>query len=137
MFWLTNAQWSAIQAHLPQRLQADHLDIRSKISGIIHVGLSECLWADCPTDYGPHSTVYGCFRRWRHRQFWKDIIASFEQNGWSSEARALDATQVIHCRPPHKGMRIDRSWRDSFQKSRDPHNASSRNKRAVKLREIN
>jgi transposase len=67
-FWLSDAQWAAIEPLLPKNQPGAHRqDDRRVLSGIIHVLRVGCRWQDCPALYGPSTTVYNRFNRWSHR----------------------------------------------------------------------
>jgi transposase len=62
LFWLSDEAWAAIEPHLPRNQPgARRVDDRRVISGILHV--LKVGWCDCPTDYGPSTTVYNRFNR--------------------------------------------------------------------------
>jgi transposase len=44
------------------------------ISDIMHVLKTGARWRDCPTDYGPYTTVYNRFNRWSRQGVWEDIF---------------------------------------------------------------
>src|SRR6516162_5751580 len=63
LFWLSDEAWMAIEPHLPKNQPgARRVDDRRVISGILHVLKVCCRWCDCPTDYGPSTTVYNRFK---------------------------------------------------------------------------
>ena len=58
-FWLSDAQWAAIDPLRPKnRPGARRVDDRRVISGIVHVLRTGCRWQDCPSCYGPPTTIY-------------------------------------------------------------------------------
>jgi transposase len=70
LFWLSDEAWAAIEPYLPQNQPgARRVVDRRVISGILHVLKAGCRWCDCPTDYGPTTTVYNRFNRWSRRGF--------------------------------------------------------------------
>ena len=70
LFWLSAEAWAAIEPHLPKNQPgARRVDDRRVISGILHVLKVGCRWCDCPTDYGPSTTIYNRFNRWSRRGF--------------------------------------------------------------------
>ena len=74
LFWLADGQWAAIDPLLPRnRPGARRVDDRRVISGIIHVLKSGCRWQDCPSDYGPPTTIYNRFHRWSGRGIWQTL----------------------------------------------------------------
>jgi transposase len=74
-YWLTDAEWAAIEPHLPRgRRGAHRVDDRRVISGIVHMLRSGARWRDCPADYGPYTTVYNRFNRWSRQGVWSEIF---------------------------------------------------------------
>jgi transposase len=66
LFWLSDDQWGRIAPLLPTDVRGkDRADDRRVISGILHVLKSGCRWCDCPPEYGPATTIYNRFVRWR------------------------------------------------------------------------
>jgi transposase len=95
VFWLSDEAWSAIEPLLPSNQPgARRVDDRRIISGIIHVLQSGCRWRDCPSEYGPYTTVYNCFKRWSRRKVWQQIYASLVEAGRIGGTVALDSTHV-------------------------------------------
>lgn len=65
LFWLSDEAWAAIEPHLPRNQPgARRVDDRRVISGILPCAHR---WCDCPSDYGPATTVYNRFNRWSAR----------------------------------------------------------------------
>lgn len=74
-YWLDDASWAVIEPHLPHNQPgARRVDDRRIISGIVHVLRSGCRWKDCPSAYGPHTTVYNRWNRWCGRGIWLRIF---------------------------------------------------------------
>ena len=104
LFWLSDAQWAVIEPFMPRNQPgARRVDDRQTISGIVHVIKSGCRWRDCPSEYGPHTTVYNRFNRWSRRGFWRDMLAALAAAGWVIESAALDSTYVKAHRSAHGG----------------------------------
>ena len=104
LFWLSDEQWQAIAPFMPTNQPgARRKDDRTILSGILHVIKSGCRWKDCPSDYGPSTTVYNRFNRWSRRRFWTGMLEALAKAGWSGEAAALDATYVKAQRAAHGG----------------------------------
>ena len=58
-FWLSDNSWVAIEPQLPRgKPGKPRVDDRRVISGILHVLKTGCRWRDCPSKYGPHTTIY-------------------------------------------------------------------------------
>ena len=76
-FWFDDRQWAAIEPLLPKHQSGAHRkDDRRIISGIIHVLKVGCRWQDCPTVYGPSTTIYNRFHRWAARGIWRDLFGA-------------------------------------------------------------
>jgi transposase len=75
LFWLTERQLEAIEGAIPKNRPGvkpgRNLEI---ISGIIHVLKTGCRWVDCPSEYGPHTTVYNRFNRWSKAGLWAKVL---------------------------------------------------------------
>jgi transposase len=75
IYWLSDSEWGAIEAHLPKgRRGAHRVDDRRIISGIVHMLRSGARWRDCPVAYGPYTTVYNRFNRWSRQGVWSEIF---------------------------------------------------------------
>jgi transposase len=93
-FWLTDEAYAAISPLLPSVYAgARRKDDRRIISGIIHVLRSGCRWQDCPSIYGPSTTVYNRFNRWSRRGLWQDILAALTET-IANDTRAIDSTSI-------------------------------------------
>src|SRR6185437_7214990 len=63
---LTEREWQAIKPHLPNKPRGvPRVDDRRVLNGIFWVLRSGAPWADLPERYGPRTTVYNRFNRWR------------------------------------------------------------------------
>ena len=75
LYWLDDTSWSAIEPLLPSgRRGARRVDDRRVISGIMHMLKTGARWRDCPSEYGPHTTIYNRFNRWSQQGIWEDIF---------------------------------------------------------------
>ena len=113
-FWLTEAQFARLSPLLPKDTRGvARVDDRRVISGIVHVLRSGCRWRDCPA-YGPHTTVYNRFNRWRdapavyglhktlynrfvrwaRKGVWLEVFTALAKAGGPPEAILLDSTHV-------------------------------------------
>ena len=76
-FWLNDAQWALIEAHLPKvHTGPERKDDRRVISGILHRLREGCRWRALPDEYGPYTTVFNRFNRWSKRGLWQKIFAA-------------------------------------------------------------
>ena len=86
LFWLTDEQYAMVEAAIPKnRRGVKPTRNQEVISGIIHVLKTGCRWQDCPSDYGPHTTVYNRFNRWSKAGIWAGIL---------SQVMVYDATDI-------------------------------------------
>ena len=95
LFWLSDEAWAAIEPHLPKNQPgARRLDDRRVISGIIHMLKCGGRWADCPSEYGPSTTVYNRWNRWSRRGIWTGILAALTEEGWLAETGQIDSSYI-------------------------------------------
>jgi transposase len=91
-FWLSEAQWGAIEPLLPKNQPGAHrTDDRRVISGIVHVLRAGCRWQDCPSVYGPPTTIYNRFRRWTMRGLWRRLFEALAR-AEPGDGQAIDST---------------------------------------------
>jgi len=73
---LTDGQWQLIEPLLPKAKHGGRprtVDRRRVVHGILYLTRSGCSWRMLPRDFGPWSTVYDYFRRYRRDGTWKRI----------------------------------------------------------------
>ena len=91
-FWLDERQWAAIEPLLPKNQPgARRQDDRRVLSGIIHVLKVGCRWQDCPTLYGPPTTVYNRFNRWARRGLWQRLFQALVEVS-PGDLQSIDST---------------------------------------------
>ncbi len=91
-FWLSDAQWAAIEPLLPRNGPgARRVDDRRVISGILHVLKVGCRWQDCPSVYGPPTTIYNRFHRWSGRSIWQRLLQALVQSS-PDDIHLIDST---------------------------------------------
>ncbi len=94
-FWLSDEAWASIDPLLPRNQPgARRVDDRRVISGIVHVLKSGCRWKDCPSVYGPPTTIYNRFNRWSHKGLWQNLFAALVAARELPDDIALDSTSV-------------------------------------------
>ena len=94
-FWLSDSAWAAIEPLLPKNQPgARRVDDRRVISGIVHMLKCGGRWQDCPSDYGPSTTVYNRWNRWSRRGIWSRILAALTEEGWIAETAQIDSSYV-------------------------------------------
>jgi len=104
LFWLNDEAWAAIEPHLPKNQPgARRVDDRRVISGILHVLKTGSRWQDCPSEYGPATTIYNRFNRWSRRRIWTSILVALVATGVLSRSASIDSTYVKAHRSAHGG----------------------------------
>ncbi len=74
-FDLSDAEWSIIEPLLPNKPRGvPRVDDRTVLNGIFWVLRTGAPWDDMPSRYGPRTTVYNRFNRWRKAGVWRHIL---------------------------------------------------------------
>jgi len=96
IFWLSDDRMALINPYLPCRTAGKRReDDQRIISGIIHVLQSGCRWQDCPSEYGPYTTVYNRYNRWSQKGVWQYMFAELTAAlSGTPEEISLDSTHV-------------------------------------------
>ncbi len=103
-FWLSDAQWAAVSAHLPtNRPGPRRVSDRAVISGIVYMLTSGHPWRDCPPVYGPYMTVFNRYNRWKRREIWTRIAAALNACGVDLSAND-SAAPARRSRPARSGI---------------------------------
>ena len=55
---------------------------------------SGALWRDCPSEYGPCTTVYNRFHRWAKRGRWQAIFEALTTCGKNRVTLSIDSTSI-------------------------------------------
>jgi transposase len=79
---LTDQEWERLEPHLPPEKPATgrtNTDHRQIINGILWRERTGAPWRDLPDRYGPWSTVYSRFWRWRVAGLWDRILAAVQR----------------------------------------------------------
>lgn len=91
---LSEAEWKIIQPILPTKSRGvPRVDDRRVLNGIFWVLRSGAPWRDLPDQYGPYTTCYNRFVRWRRAGVWDRIfeaVADLEQ----ADLKMIDSTIV-------------------------------------------
>jgi transposase len=99
-YWLSERGWQAILPLLPRhRLTASRDDDRRIISGILYMLRSNTRWQDCPSVYGPPTTVYNRWNRWCGRGLWPILFAAVAKAS-SEDVAGIDPSAI---RPQRTG----------------------------------
>ena len=74
---LTDNEWAAIRPMLPNKPRGvPRVDDRRVLNGIFWVLRSGAPWRDLPESFGPYTTCYNRFVRWRRAAVWARIMAA-------------------------------------------------------------
>jgi len=72
---LSDSEWGVIKPMLPNKPRGiPRVDDRRILNGIFWVLRSGAPWRDLPDGYGPHTTCYNRFVRWRRAGVWDRIM---------------------------------------------------------------
>jgi transposase len=72
---LTDFEWAAIKTMLPNKPRGvPRVDDRRVLNGIFWVLRSGAPWRDLPRSFGPYTTCYNRFVRWRRAGIWDRIM---------------------------------------------------------------
>ena len=95
LYWLNDDEWARIEPYLPRgRRGARRVDDRRVISGIVHMLKSGARWRDCPSAYGPYTTVYNRFNRWSRQGVWHAIFEALTGHSGVYGSVAIDSTHI-------------------------------------------
>jgi transposase len=74
---LTDQEWSVIEPLLPRNSRGvARVDDRRVINGILWRFRTGSSWRDVPERYGPRTTIYNRFTRWRAAGVWDHLLAA-------------------------------------------------------------
>lgn len=91
---LTDAEWKIIAPLLPNKPRGvPRADDRRVLNGIFWRLRSGAPWADIPERYGPHTTCYNRFVRWRAAGVWDKILDAVSQ-AYNGKIQMIDSSIV-------------------------------------------
>ena len=77
---LTDFEWSVIEPLLPNKPRGvPRVDDRRVLNGIMWVLRSGAPWRDLPERYGPYTTCYNRFNRWRKKGIWDQLMGRYRR----------------------------------------------------------
>jgi transposase len=95
---LSNKEWSIIRMMLPTKPRGvPRVDDRRVLNGIFWVLRSGAPWRDLPAIYGPRTTCYNRFVRWRRGGIWDSIMQALTATQ-DAAVQMIDTSMVQ--RPP-------------------------------------
>ncbi|SDA36830.1 Transposase [Sphingomonas sp. NFR15] len=89
---LTDKEWQIIGPLLPNKPRGvPRVDDRRVLNGILWRFRSGAPWAEIPERYGPSTTCYNRFVRWRKAGVWDRLLAAVSA-GFNGELVMIDST---------------------------------------------
>ena len=108
-FELTDDEWLVIEPLLPNKPRGvPRVDDRRVINGILWRFRTGSPWADIPERYGPHTTCYNRFVRWRKAGVWDRLLEAVSQ-AFDGELVMIDSSSIRvhqHGAPLKRGTQI-------------------------------
>lgn len=91
---LTDGEWSIIEPLLPNKPRGvPRVDDRRVLNGILWRFRTGSPWAETPERYGPSTTCYNRFVRWRKAGVWDRLLAAVSA-AFEGEIVMIDSTCV-------------------------------------------
>lgn len=91
---LTDFEWRVIEPQLPNKPRGvPRVDDRRVLNGIFWVLRSGAPWRDLPERYGPRTTCYNRFVRWRKAGVWDRLMANITK-AHDGEVQMIDTSIV-------------------------------------------
>jgi transposase len=114
-YQLTDHEWTAIKPMLPNKPRGvPRVNDRRVLNGIFWVLRSGAPWRDLPGAFGPYTTCYNRFVRWRRAGVWNRIIDALA----ASHDTAVQMIDTSIVRVHQHGACIERNQRQLMGRSR-------------------
>ena len=112
---LNDHEWAAIKPMLPNKPRGvPQVNDRRVLNGIFWVLRSGAPWRDLPGSFGPYTTCYNRFVRWRRAGVWAKIMSALA--GAHDAAVQMIDTSIV--RVHQHGACVIRNRRQSMGRSR-------------------
>ena len=111
---LTDYEWAAIKPFVPSKPRGIRVNDRRVLNGIFWGLRSGAAWGDLPQNFGPYTTSYNRFVRWR-RAGVRDQIMNALTADHDTAVKMIDTSIV---RVHQHGACITRNKRQSMGRSR-------------------
>jgi transposase len=109
---LTDFEFAAIEPHFPNKPRGKkRVDDRRVLNGIFWVLRSGARWSDVPERYGPPTTIYNRFNRWRKKGVWDRLMDEITK-AHKGDVQMIDSSVVRvhqHASAVKRGITID-AW---------------------------
>ena len=106
---LTDFEWRVIAPLLPNKPRGvPRVDDRRVLSGILWVLRTGSPWRDLPERYGPYTTCYNRFNRWRKKGVWDRLMDAVVE-AYDGNVQMIDSSSVRvhqHAAGAKRGGRI-------------------------------
>jgi transposase len=106
---LTDVEWLVIEPLLPRKWRGvKRVDERRVLNGLFWVLRSGAPWRDLPERYGPYTTVYNRFNRWRKAGLWDRLMDEITK-AYDGRVQMIDSSIVRvhqHAAGAKKGVEI-------------------------------
>jgi transposase len=121
---LSDYEWTAIKPMLPNKPRGvRRVNDRRVLNGIFWVLRSGAPWRDLPETYGPHTTCYNRFVRWRRAGVWDQIMEALTA-GHDAAVQMIDTSVVrVH---QHGACIADNNQQDMGRSRGGPDQQDSR-----------
>lgn len=110
---LTDKEWSIIAPLLPNKPRGvPRVNDRKVLNGILWRFRTGAPWADIPQRYGPYTTCYNRFVRWREAGVWDRLLEEISKE-YDGDIVMIDSSCVRvhqHGATGKKGMRMMAAW---------------------------
>jgi transposase len=110
---LTEHEWSIIQPLLPNKPRGvPRVDDRRVLNGILWRFRTGSPWAEIPERYGPPTTCYNRFVRWRKAGVWDRLLEEISK-AYDGDIVMIDSTCVRvhqHGATGKKGIQMMAAW---------------------------
>ena len=91
---LSDAEWAIIDPLLPRKSRGvARVEDRRVLNGIFWRLRSGSPWADIPERYGPYTTCYNRFVRWRKAGVWDKLLAAVSE-AYNGKIQMIDSSVV-------------------------------------------
>lgn len=91
---LSDSEWKIIEPLLPRKSRGvERVDDRRVLNGIFWRLRSGAPWADIPDRYGPPTTCYNRFVRWRKAGVWDKLLQAVSE-AYNGKIQMIDSSTV-------------------------------------------